>query len=110
MHTMKGTIQNGSVMLSEPINGWEGQQVLITILDEGDDATDPTLEEVVAEIRSLDSNPGNVIQPTESLTSLLADAASETPIDSAAWNQKWAAIEGEMKTRDLADDRTEGRR
>ena len=68
----------------------------------------PTLEEVADEIRSLDPNPANVIQPTKSLASLLADVAFETPIDSVAWNRQWAVIESEMKTRDLADDRKEG--
>ena len=98
MHTMKGTIKNGVVTPTEPIIGQDGQQVLITILDEETEDVFPTLEEVVAEIHSLDPNPANVIQPTESLASLLADVASETPIDSVAWNRQWAVIESEMKS------------
>lgn len=108
MYTMKGTIKNGVVTPMEPINGQEGQRVLITILDEEMEEDFLTLDEVVDEIRSLDPDPANVIQPTVSLSNLLADAASETPIDSVAWNRQWAVIEGEMKRRDLVDDRTEG--
>ena len=105
---MKGTITNGRVTLSEPINGWEGQQVLITILEEEDNPS-PSLEEVVDDIRDLKANPQNVIQPTTSLASLLSEVAAEAPIDSAAWNRQWAALEDEMKARDRADNRAEGR-
>lgn len=115
MITVKGSFRNGVAHPQEAINAREGQEVLITFLENGtpfvpvyDDHL-PTLEEVVAKIRAGKSDPALYEPATESLADLLADAVNEEPIDSAEYDRQWAEIEAYMKARDRADDEREGR-
>jgi hypothetical protein len=112
MVTIKGTIKNGVILPAEPLGSREGEEVLITLLaaDEEDieAAIDAGIDEVVA--RLIAAGPSvDYIPPKESLAEKLSVALTEEPIDSAEWNREWAKIEAEMKARDLADDRAEGR-
>jgi hypothetical protein len=111
MYTVKGLFQNGVATPEESVSGREGQQVLITFLDDEELETLPVLEleEVVAQIEALGPNRETYTPPTQSLARLLADAPNEPSIDADAWNRQWAAVEAAMKQRDLADDRAEGR-
>ncbi len=114
MHSVKGSYKNGIVTMERDFPEREGQNVLITFLDNGslaevfqDDL--PTIKEFVARLTVLGAEPEAYTPPAGSLAKLLANAPYETPIDSAAWDRQWALIETEMKERDLADDRAEGR-
>ena len=114
MYKVKGFFRNGVAFPEQPINGWDGEQVIITFVDketafESESDAYPTLEQVVDRIMNMGPNPNNIIEPTESLADLLANAPGAAPIDAIAWNRQWAALEAEMKERDLADDRAEGR-
>jgi len=82
---------------------------LITFLADAEQGSSPTLEDVVAKIIALGPNPDSYTPPTKSLANLLKNAPNAEPIDSARWEREWAAIEAEIKARDLADDRAEGR-
>lgn len=107
MYTVKGRIENGVILPDEPLDHREGESVLITFV-ESDEQARSDLDALVARIAasgpSLDYTP-----PKTSLAELLAVVQTEEPIDSAEWNREWAIIEAEMKARDLADDRAEGR-
>jgi hypothetical protein len=111
MQTIRGSFQDGVAKPDEPVQGHEGEPVLITFLSNGetDDASTgeaaedddfPTLEEVVARIRALGPSEG-YIPPTRRLSEL-------PPPTSDEWDRQWAEIEAEMKWRDLENDRAEG--
>ncbi len=107
MGTMRGLVINGVILPDEPLYAHEGERVLITFLGSDEGAEQPARNE----IDRLGRAPATVdyIPPTESLATLLVNAIRERPIDAAAWNAQWAAIEADMKERDLADDQREGR-
>jgi predicted DNA-binding protein len=69
----------------------------------------PSLEEVVAKIRAMPSDPSNIHPATQSAVELLANAPYEPPIDLDAWNREWAQVEAELKAMTRADDEAEGR-
>lgn len=112
MYTVRGLIKNGVILPEEPLDGREGEEVLITLLadDEQDveASVDAGIDEIVA--RLIAAGPStDYIPPKESLAEKLAVALTEEPIDPTEWDREWAEIEAEMKARDLADDRAEGR-
>ena len=109
MYTVRGLVKNGAILLDEPVTAREGEAVLVTFMATAGHRALPGLEDVVAEIIALGPNPQTYIPPTVSLASLLANAASEEPIDAAVWDRQWAAVEADIKARDIADDRAEGR-
>ena len=122
MITVKGSFRNGVAQPQEAVNGHEGQEVLITFLENGTPAVPayddhspiyadhlPTLDEFVAKIRAEKSDPVLYEPATESAADLLARARDEEPIDSAEFDRQWAEIEAYMKARDRADDVREGR-
>lgn len=103
MYAVKGSFKDGMAMPDEPVQGREGERVLIMFLPEGAEEIDeeiddvPTIEEVVAKIKALGPNPANYTPPTKSLAELLANARDEEPIDAAEWDRQWALIEDEIK-------------
>jgi hypothetical protein len=114
MHTVKGSFKDGVAKPDEPVEGHEGQAVLITFLDNSERVDKleipddfPTPEEVVARIAARGPSD-NYIPPTESLAQVLANVLSETPIDSAEWDRQWAEIEAEMDRIQREDDEAEG--
>ena len=112
MYTVRGLIKNGVILPTEPLDSREGEEVLITLLPTDEEqmeaSVDAGINEVVA--RLIAAGPSmNYIPPKESLVEKLSVALTEEPIDSAEWDREWAKIEAEMKARDLADDRAEGR-
>ena len=117
MYTVTGSFKDGVAKPSEPVKGHEGQPVLITFLPDDSDIADaeaiddefPTLEEVVDRIKALGVAQEGYTPPTESLSTALASAADEPPIDPAEWERQWTIVEADMKQRDLDDDRAEGR-
>ena len=109
MYTVKGLVKNGVVMLDEPVKDREGERVLITFLADVEQKAFPTLETVVAKIIAQGPNPDSYMPPTASLADLLANAPTAEPIDSDQWDRQWTVIEAQLKARDLADDRAEGR-
>ena len=114
MHSVKGSYKNGVVTPERVVPEREGQNVLITFLDNGTaeevlQGDLPTIEEFVAQVKASGPEPDAYTPPMGSLAKALANAPYEKPIDSAAWDRQWALIEAEMNERDLADDRAEGR-
>ncbi len=69
----------------------------------------PSLEEVVAKIRAMPSDPSNIHPATQSLAELLAASPEDPSFDLEEWNREWAAAEAEMKAITRANDRAEGR-
>jgi len=69
----------------------------------------PSLEEVVAKIRAMPSDPSNIHPATQSLAELLAASPEDPSFDLEQWNCEWAAVEAEMKAITRANDRAEGR-
>jgi hypothetical protein len=112
MKIVKGYFRDGVALPEEPIDDRDGQRVLITFLDEqdADQGNEPEpLEAVVARIQGLGKNPANITYPTRSLAELLAESPGDASFDAEAWDLQWAAIEAEMKERDIKDDHAEGR-
>lgn len=85
--------------------------ILTEAVDEADEDWPPyTLEELVAQIKSMPTDPSNITPPTGSLLEALAASPPPDPnFDSEAWNREWAKIEQEMEDRDRTDDIAEGR-
>jgi type IV secretory pathway TrbF-like protein len=72
-----------------------------------------TLDEVVAKIRALPSDPSLIRQPTSSLETYLADslareAEDNNDFDIEAWQKEWNAFEAELKAVTRANDIAEG--
>lgn len=113
MYTVKGSYRNGVATPETYVAGREGENVLITFVDNGLPELSQSglfkLVEFVARIKALGPEPQAYTPPTGSLADALSDAADESAIDSAAWDRQWASIEAEMKARDWEDDRSEGR-
>jgi hypothetical protein len=111
MYTVTGSFKDGVATPDEPVEGYEGQPVLITFLgDEQPGEDGPTPEEVMARIAAKGPKEGIYIPPKESLAEALARprTSDEPPIDPVEWDRQWAEIEAEMNRRDLEDDRAEG--
>lgn len=106
MYTVRGLIKNGVILPEEPLDGREGEEVLITLLAD-EEQTEASIAEVVARIAA--SGPGELFPPTDSWAEKLSVVLHEEPIDPTEWDREWAEIEAEMKARDLAGDRAEGR-
>jgi hypothetical protein len=82
--------------------------VLVNALEyEQDD--DPTLDQVVAEIKAMEPNPASFHPATQSLADLLINAPDDPSFDLEEWNREWAAAEAEMKAITHANDLAEGR-
>lgn len=96
MHNIMGLIRNGVILLDEPLAAHEGERVIITFIEAYNGAQP---DEHVA-----------YIPPTASLAAQLANVLHEPPIDAAAWDAEWAALEAAMNARDLADAQSEGQR
>lgn len=109
MYTAKGRVKQGVILLEEPVTTREGEAVLVTFVSDANPGAEPTVEDVVAKIAAMGPNPHTYTPPTSSLAELLADAPNEEPIDADQWDRQWSVIEAEIKARDLADDRAEGR-
>ena len=109
MYTLRGSIRNGVIMPDEPLGEREGERVLITFLESGEELATPSVDEVVAKIAASGPSRNTYIPPKASLAEHLAVAPAQEPIDSAEWDHAWAAIEAEMRSRDRADDEAEGR-
>lgn len=109
MHTVKGRIANGVILPDEPLAHREGEEVLITLLGVDEEKALTSIDEVVARLTAAGPSKGIEIPPKDSLLEKLSVVLDEEPIDSAEWDREWAQIEAEMKARDLADDRAEGR-
>ena len=107
MYTVRGLIKNGVILPAEPLDSREGEEVLITLLPTDEEQIEESIAEVVAGIAA--SGPGEFIPPTDSLAEKLSVTLTEDRVDPAEWDREWAKIEAEMKARDLADDRAEGR-
>lgn len=103
MYTVRWLVKHGAIVLDEPVTAREGEAVLVTFMTDAGHRSLPGLEEVAARIIALGPNPQTYIPPTVSLAGLLANAASEEPIDATVWNRQWAAIEAEMKARDITE-------
>jgi predicted DNA-binding protein len=56
----------------------------------------PSLEEVVAMIRAMPSDPSNIHPATQSLAELLAASPEDPSFDLEEWNREWAAVEAEV--------------
>lgn len=109
MVSITGKITNGVILPDEPLQMHEGERVLITFLRQPNG-----VERTVAAGNALSASalalpPAEYIPPSESLAELLANVIHEQPLDGYAWDAQWAAIEADMKVRDLADDQREGR-
>src|SRR3954469_13665172 len=110
MYTVPGLFKDGVALPHEPVEGFEGRQVLITFLDESQKMDEgPTAEEVVARIRAHGLSREEYIPPKMPLVDMLSQHSDEEPIDPAEWDRQWAIVEEEMKQRELEDDRREGR-
>jgi hypothetical protein len=114
MHTVTGSFKNGVAKPDEPVEGHEGQAVLITFLDDSQSVDDsevlddfPTPEEVVASIKALGPSKG-YIPPVRRLSEVIPNVLDEPPIDSAEWDRQWAEIEAEMDRIQREDDESEG--
>src|SRR5687768_15531169 len=114
MYTVTGSFKNGVAKPDEPVEGYEGQPVLITFLDDSKRVDDlevpdnfPTPEEVVARIAARGPSEG-YIPPTKRLSEVLPNVLDEPPIDSAEWDRQWAEIEAEMDRIQREDDEAEG--
>lgn len=94
----RGLVINGVILPDEPLHTHEGERVLITLL--GSDNGTEDLARGDVDLSGRAPAPVDYIPPTESLAALLANAVNEQPIDAAAWNAQWAAIEGDMNKRD----------
>jgi hypothetical protein len=113
MHTVRGSFKDGVAKPDEPVQGHEGQPVLITFLDDSQKTIDefvaegfPSIEEVVARIvargPSKDYEP-----PTESLAEVLASDFG-IDVDPTEWDRQWAEVEAEINRIQREDDRAEG--
>lgn len=80
--------------------------LLARALDEGEY---PTIDQVVAAIKSTPPD-SSIFHPAQlPLAEALAQAPEEPPIDEAAWNQEWARVEADINTLARANDLAEGR-
>jgi hypothetical protein len=68
-----------------------------------------TVQEVVAKVRAMAPNPGQIRPATANLADLLSSADEEPDLDLEAWNRQWSAVEAEMKGITRANDIAEGR-
>ena len=89
MYTGRGLVKHGAILLDEPVTAREGEDVLVTFMATAAHRALPGLEDVVAEIIARGPNPQSHIPPAASLAGLLANAASEEPIDAAVWDRQW---------------------
>ncbi len=69
----------------------------------------PTVDDVVARIKTTSPNPHNVRPARGSLADALRNGMSTAPFDFAQWTSEWAAVETEMRNVTSADDFAEGR-
>jgi hypothetical protein len=53
----------------------------------------PTLEQIVAEIKSMEPNPANFHPATQSLADLLINSPDDPSFDLKEWNREWAITE-----------------
>ena len=109
MYTVKGRIKNGVVMADVALGNCEGERVLITFLEVGEQMAGLSVDEVVAKIAASGPSRDTYIPPKSSLGEQLGVAPADEPIGAAEWDRAWAAIEAEIKARDRADDEAEGR-
>jgi predicted DNA-binding antitoxin AbrB/MazE fold protein len=109
MYIIKGRIENGVILPDEPLEHRDGEAVLITLMGIDEEQALASIDDVIARLTAAGPSEGIEIPPKDSLFEKLSVVPHEEPIDSAEWNRQWAQIEAEMKARDLADDRAEGR-
>ncbi len=83
-------------------------EILTRVFDHKQD-TYPTLEKVVAEIKSMESNPANFCPATQSLADLLVNSPDDPSFDLKEWNREWAIAEAEIRAITQASDLAEGR-
>lgn len=77
------------------------------LLEDQEDA--PSLEEVVARIRSTPPDPSAFHPATESLLDYLRATREAPPENLAQWDREWDKIEAEMKSVTKSNDQAEGR-
>ena len=63
----------------------------------------PTLEEIVAKIKALPSDPANIRPATGSLKELLENAPQDPDFDLAEWQQQWGLFEQELREIEQTD-------
>lgn len=86
-------------------------QFALNLLEKAMDSDNESysLNDVVAQIKSLPINPRRMRTPQASLAEALIQVADEAPIDAVAWNKDWVIIEEAIKACDLKDNLLEGR-
>ena len=67
------------------------------------------VEDVVARIKALPLNPNNVRLATESLRELLQNAPDDPEFDLSEWQERWTAVDAEMREMTRANSAAEGR-
>lgn len=86
------------------------EDVALEILHEAfAETTLPSLDAVVAKIKSTEPNSHNIRSAQGSLADVLRRADSSQDFDLDQWNKEWAVVEAEMRTVERADDLAEGR-
>ena len=87
------------------------EDLALDILAHGlEEEIEPTLEAVVARIKSLPPNPDSIHPATGTLEEYLNSALPEpTDFDVDQWEKEWAEVEAEMKTITRENDIAEGR-
>lgn len=88
-----------------------GEELAIRLLSAAlsRESSTPALEEIVATIKAMPSNP-NTIRPAQgNLAEVLRSGPADTHFELAEWEQEWATVEAEMKALTRANDRAEGR-
>ncbi len=83
-------------------------EILTRVFEHRQDAY-PTLEKVVAEIKSMEPNPANFYPATQSLADLLVNSPDDPSFDLKEWNREWAIVEAEIRAITQASDLAEGR-
>jgi hypothetical protein len=109
MVSITGKIKNGVILPDESLQTYEGERVLITFLRQPNGVEWAVADGDAQRVSAPSLPPVAYIPPSESLADLLVNVIHEQPLDGYAWNAHWAAIEADMKARDLADDQREGR-
>lgn len=70
-------------------------KLLADALEADDDF--PTLEEIVAQIKSTPPDPTAIHPPQDSLLQLLLTSPTDLSFDLQEWEQEWGRVEAEMK-------------